>query len=451
MLLIEEEFFIRRLEEDFRPKTNYLPQAWLPAVSGFISEQLRYITAQTLALEAKDEEGEALEGLAELDFSEILKRYERFHDDTSYWKAKLNDAKADHKACGRNLLKAWREEYEANRRRHQDELLAILRRQAEEALKEYLEALKQLSECRALMSLGFGLEPGDFNAGDVNEVLRLAHAAKQIPRLDDLCDLLGRLTDEEKRIEYRTIREKVGYTVKVPDISSKEEIIGVGFGRAIEDLLPQELALLADPEAEILFDLKFVENRLMCFEKIGYMGEGRVREEERTIAEEKKDQKGPMILCVDTSGSMAGVPETTAKVMVLYLSRRARRQGRDAYLINFGVDYRTKCLSGKWSVSEALDFLGSSWGCGTDASGAIAHAVKMLHEEKTWEKADFLLISDMRVPPLPSELTKEIAEVKKSGNRFYGVVVGGASVQNDPYLDGVFDAVYDMHNIFELK
>lgn len=451
MLLIEEEFFIRRLEEDFRPKTNYLPQAWLPAVNGFISEQILDITAQALVGEDKDEEGEALEGLAELDFSEILKRYEHFHDDTSYWKAKLNDAKADHKACGRNLLKAWREEYEANRRRHQDELLAILRRQAEEALKEYLEALKQLSECRALMSLGFGLEPGDFNAGDANEVLRLAHATKQIPRLDDLCDLLGRLTDEEKRIEYRTIREKVGYTVKVPDISSKEEIIGVGFGRAIEDLLPQELALLADTETEVLFDLKFVENRLMCFEKIGYLGAGGVREVERTIAEEKKDQKGPMILCVDTSGSMAGEPETTAKVMVLYLSRRARRQGRDAYLINFGVDYRTKCLSGKWRVSEALDFLGSSWGCGTDASGAIAHAVKMLHEEKTWGKADFLLISDMRVPPLPSELTKEIAEVKKSGSRFYGVVVGGASVQNDPYLDGVFDAVYDMHTIFELK
>lgn len=451
MLLIEEEFFIRRLEEDFRPKTNYLPQAWLPAVSGFISEQLRYITAQTLALEAKDEEGEALKSSAELDFSELLKRYERFHDDTSYWKAKLNDAKADHKACGRNLLKAWREEYEANRRRHQDELLAILRRQAEEALKEYLEALKQLSECRALMSLGFGLEPGDFNAGDVEEILQLAQAAKQIPNLNELCDLLGRLTDEEKGIEYRTIREKVGYTVKVPDITSREEIIGVGFGKTVEDLLPQELALLADPETEILFDLKFVENRLMCFEKIGYMGEGRVREEERTIAEEKKDQKGPMILCVDTSGSMAGEPETTAKVMVLYLSRRARKQGRDAYLINFGVDYRTKCLSGKWSVSEALDFLGSSWGCGTDASGAIAHAVKMLHEEKTWKNADFLLISDMRVPPLPRELTKEIAEVKKSGNRFYGVVVGGASVQNDPYLDGVFDAVYDMHTIFKLK
>lgn len=252
MLLIEEEFFIRRLEEDFRPKTNYLPQAWLPAVSGFISEQLRYITAQTLALEAKDEEGEALKSSAELDFSELLKRYERFHDDTSYWKAKLNDAKADHKACGRNLLKAWREEYEANRRRHQDELLAILRRQAEEALKEYLEALKQLSECRALMSLGFGLEPGDFNAGDVEEILQLAQAAKQIPNLNELCDLLGRLTDEEKGIEYRTIREKVGYTVKVPDITSREEIIGVGFGKTVEDLLPQELALLADPETEIL-------------------------------------------------------------------------------------------------------------------------------------------------------------------------------------------------------
>lgn len=39
-------------------------------------------------------------------------------------------------------------------------------------------------------------------------------------------------------------------------------------GRDIEHIAAQ-LALLADPETSILFDLKYVESRLMCFDMQG--------------------------------------------------------------------------------------------------------------------------------------------------------------------------------------
>ena len=37
-------------------------------------------------------------------------------------------------------------------------------------------------------------------------------------------------------------------------------------------------------------------------------------EEERLIEVEEEEKLGPMIICVDTSGSMQGSPETIAKV-----------------------------------------------------------------------------------------------------------------------------------------
>ena len=44
----------------------------------------------------------------------------------------------------------------------------------------------------------------------------------------------------------------------IPDINSREEIIGTKLAKDLEFILPSELALLSDPETEILFDLKFL-------------------------------------------------------------------------------------------------------------------------------------------------------------------------------------------------
>lgn len=69
-------------------------------------------------------------------------------------------------------------------------------------------------------------------------------------------------------VSERIERAQVRYTqdIELPDINSREEIIGIRLGRDIEHVLPSEMALLADPETSILFDLKYVESRLMCFD-----------------------------------------------------------------------------------------------------------------------------------------------------------------------------------------
>jgi len=39
---------------------------------------------------------------------------------------------------------------------------------------------------------------------------------------------------------------------------------------------------------------------------------------------ELDESQGPMIICVDTSGSMSGSPETVAKAVTLFMASKAR-------------------------------------------------------------------------------------------------------------------------------
>ncbi|EAL3935397.1 hypothetical protein A0Z70_03970 [Campylobacter lari] len=58
----------------------------------------------------------------------------------------------------------------------------------------------------------------------------------------------------------------------------------------MEELLAQELGLLNDGDLENLFVLKYLENRLFCFEKQGYINKM-----------QNHKNKGAIIICVDSS------------------------------------------------------------------------------------------------------------------------------------------------------
>lgn len=202
---------------------------------------------------------------------------------------------------------------------------------------------------------GFGIggeigNPKKINIATINHYFQMI---KNNKALMDICDMLGKSKEEEKETYKEKITELVSYsyTQTMPTKRYKEEISGVKLGNDLENLLPQEFALLNDPDLEIFFDLKFVENRLFCFEKHGYISyaQEKWREIEREIEKERSkeidEQKGPIIICVDTSGSMNGNPEIVAKALTLMLAARARKEKRACFLINFSSSVDTMDLS----------------------------------------------------------------------------------------------------------
>ena len=314
------------------------------------------------------------------------------------------------------------------------------RREFMEKLKNWLELLQKLMN--PLKQLGiepgrlFDLSQDRLSFADVEQIRRWADYFSENEDVQRLCEMLGRLRTAEriKREEWIKTTEVTSETR--PDINSHEEISGIRAGINIAHVLPQELALLADEETAILFDMKFAENRLMCFEMTGYLIEDIAVETDELTENWEEEKAGPMIICVDTSGSMHGQPEIIAKAVALYMTTAAIRQKRNCYLINFSNRIESKDLSSIANIPKLIEFLKKSFQGGTDIAPAVAHALAMMKTEN-YQKSDLLVISDFLMDNLPQEQRTAITEAKTGGNKFYSLAIG------DIFLRGISRDIFD--------
>lgn len=107
--------------------------------------------------------------------------------------------------------------------------------------------------------------------------------------------------------------------VKRRSTKSGVAIKSVKVGNKVENALPGEYAMLCDPVLENEFYRKYAEGQLLEYEKENTDAKGR----------------GPMVVCLDNSGSMSGNKLTWAKALVLSLLEIAQKQRRDFALIVF--------------------------------------------------------------------------------------------------------------------
>ncbi|WP_170339678.1 VWA domain-containing protein [Ruegeria arenilitoris] len=318
--------------------------------------------------------------------------------------------------------------------------IAELRSELIRRIAELLEMFQKLKTSLEVLGLDsgvlFNLSGGSLSPQDIEEFRRWAQYFAEDEGVRSLCDLLGKMRQLEssERIE----RAKVSITVEVqqPDVNSKEEIVGVRLGRDLEHALPSELALLADSETELLFDIKYLEARLMCFDMQGIQTSSQTVETEQDIQTIEKEQLGPMILCVDTSGSMSGTPETIAKAVTLFMATRAREQKRPCYIVNFSTGIEVFNMSEGLQLDRLMDFLKMSFHGGTDVAPALLHSLEVM-ENKTYENADVLVISDFIMASLPDHVSKKICEQRAKGNRFNSLIVDRSFMSRR--LESLFD------------
>ena len=299
----------------------------------------------------------------------------------------------------------------------------------------------------ALFGGGFDLSRSKKNRIDINTIKRYFNTIQNSKALKEIAELLGRLEKQEEESEKQTIKElkSYSYTQVIPTKRYKEEICGVTLGRDLENLLPQELAMLEDETLELLFDLKYIQNRLFCFEKQGYRSITQEAQEEIEKEIERKKQKkkekneGAIIICVDTSGSMSGKPEYIAKALTLYLATKASTQKRACYLINFSTDIETMELSGRGGMAKLMQFMTMSFGGGTDVAPALQEGLRKMQQDD-FKKSDLIVISDGGFDDISQNLTRQMQAQRQKDNKFYLLDIDGHSSQK-----GVFDKhwVYD--------
>ena len=226
----------------------------------------------------------------------------------------------------------------------------------------------------------------------------------------------------EKELRDKTIIKTEWHT----QTAYRGEINGLRYSNDIFAALPTELAMLKNPAAKKLFQLKFAQKQLLSFDYQNYAEKEKGIIEQEEVFIEKREPKGPIIICVDTSGSMHGAPERIAKTVTFALAKIAMNEKRSCYLISFSTGIETLDLSsfkGVDALSKLVQFLRMSFNGGTDAAPALTHAVEQLQTNE-WKNADVLMVSDFVMGELPSGLEEEIKAEQEKETGFYSLVIG---------------------------
>ncbi len=273
---------------------------------------------------------------------------------------------------------------------------------------------------------------------------------KNDPTIQELAELLGRLKDTQKEIEEVEFRDSK--IIQKPKINPyfKEEIIGVKESDDINHLLPTEIGLLSKQSTKSIFFKKYSEKKLQTFDFHSIEKEDVEKEFLNKKESSKEKNKGPFIVCVDTSGSMNGTPENIAKMITFAILKIAQKENRKAYLISFSTSIKTLDLTNiENTLEKIVSFLSMSFHGGTDNIPAIKEAIQMTNKDD-YKDADVLMISDFIMPSLDEDTKKlvEIAKAKKT--KFYSLSITNNSNEN---ILNEFDEnwIYNTNDMYALK
>ena len=268
---------------------------------------------------------------------------------------------------------------------------------------------------------------------DYNILKNIEKTVYSYPALVEIIRIMGR--EQPKRDDEldNTVRKYLPILPTSP--KPAVEIDEITIGNSLRHMMPIETAIMSDHQTVALFYLKYATQRLQLFAN-------KPKEESRMKIDEQKElkpryEKGPIIVSVDTSGSMSGKPIELAKCLLLQLLKMAKKQKRKCYLITFSVRARYLDLSQHGSWTKLNKFLDDFFTGGTDGEEMLNAALKMLHTED-FAMADVLIISDFYFEePLKATRIKMNKEHDK-GTRFYGLQIDSASRFYNDVLDKIW-------------
>ena len=266
---------------------------------------------------------------------------------------------------------------------------------------------------------------GDFTFKQLKEMGdEFRHLVQEMNRNRHIRDVLKRLgkgsTSVEKKDESKVAKIK------------KDELFGINKSGNISRILPSELLNLEDENLKYLFYAKYLENSLLTYEIKGK------DEIEKNETEEKISNKGPIVVCLDTSGSMKGTPLLRAKALVLSITKILREENRELYVILFGAkgQFQEISVEGEEDICRAIKFLKKSYEGGTDFETPLRRGIEIISEKENYRKADILMVTDgsCRISYQFKRVLKE--EKERLDFKIYTVICEADRVEKD-FSDGV--------------
>lgn len=340
--------------------------------------------------------------------------------DYSFWIDRLNNENFN--IIEKNILSSWEKSYNDKNNIWTLNIIKGKRDKFIVDMESWIKLLKKLKYMSNILRIKTGVlwdfRIGELSEDDISLLKRWIDFINDYKDIEIICESMGRRVDIENAINNIEFKDSYNYSNK--KITSKDEIVGIYFSKDIENIVPEELSLLCDRDFEKLFKLKYIENRLMCFDKNSYIFDER---ETRKIQSGYIDGRGPVIICIDTSGSMKGINEYIAKATMLKIVMQALSEDRNVYLINFSVEIYSCKFSKNYGLNELIDFLKLSYHGGSDIYKALYEANRIMKTDD-FKNADVLVLSDFIMEDMHYHLIELCDKQKLKGNKFFAVSIG---------------------------
>lgn len=308
----------------------------------------------------------------------------------------------------------------------------------QERARIWHELAEVFDELGSLLGRGWDLSQGLLRSQGWLEMVRLRQLLEQIPQLKELIRTLGKMqiaTAEESMPVMEQLFEPVKRLFEeIKDIQTPlapMETRGITRSDDISRMLPSELVFLGHPQLKMLWHARRAEKALLTYRVEGVLSEHVITEKEVLESQQQPGKKerlerGPIIVCLDTSGSMHGTPEMVAKALTLEAMRVAHKEKRACYLYAFSgpqqiIEHQLELT--EQGLTEFMAFLIQSFHGGTDIQAPLEKAVAKLATEE-WKRADIMIVTDGEFS-VPSNIVEMIHKAKETDKlRVHGVLVG---------------------------
>lgn len=291
---------------------------------------------------------------------------------------------------------------------------AGLRSAMRKAAMQAQETIEEMDDAMAVLGAGDG-------AGAISRVTAppavIRSALQKNKKLRQILKLAGRM----KAAAIQKQRSKA--------TPGREELCDVTAGDDIARLIPSELVNLADPDTEAVLYRRITERSAMTYELRGKV----------SVAE------GPIIMCVDESGSMSGARDMWAKAVAFALMEIAARQNRPFAYVHFDSRVsRTDEVPNprKVGLKEIEELVSYFTGGGTSIATALNHAATMLEGKATertsaggkpWKRADVILVTDGD-DHCEIDQKKAIERIRKSCGHLYSIFIEDRPHDSSPLV-----------------
>lgn len=257
------------------------------------------------------------------------------------------------------------------------------------------------------------------------QILEYEETIKKNPAIRELVEILGK--------KHQSSRKRFKMTAgihreQIVSHATRSDITGISEGNDLNSLLPLEYCYLAEKSLQTVFFERFIEKRLQV---INYQSHEKQSINDKKTAgnQVSEEAEGPFIVCLDTSGSMAGEREKIAKSTLLAIAELTEVQHRKCYVILFSDDIECIEITDLGSSFDRLvDFLSQTFHGGTDMEPVITHALRKISEEG-YQEADIITVSDFEMRPVDQILSGSIERAKAKQTKMYAISLGGKEAE----------------------